>query len=632
MPLAIVLAAARTQILTVPQLLERIDRRFDVIGALATSIRASCDLLTSPQAALFRACSAFAGSFDVTALDAMLPETDLISPLGALVDQSMIVVTRAPGSIRYHLLESLRTYGRQWATDLTELASLRDRHAEWAAELVQSAARNLNGIDQAAHLKSIDVEYDNISSAIAWLIETGSSALAIPTATAFGRYTRRRARPLEGIAWLERALALPDACSAPGHTTARNELGLLYIACGRLDDAERIFRSIVETADIAKLPLIEIGRAWDNLGLALRNRGDVPGAIEAHQTGLTICFAAGDNRAASSCRLNLALAANLGGDLPAARDGCFEALALLGGEEDLWSVATILSNLGEIATRQERTDEAADYYERVVEIYRRLDDRDHLAVVAANTAEIRLLRGEPERALRLIADAVAQFRLDHNLVQLAPTLYLQASAFAARGRNHEALTAFRESIQLSHTQGNAFDVAYSLEAIARIHLLAGDPRLALRLWGGMETLRAAESVPEYPLLTYRDTRLQLQTRTGGNLPADPEYQRGARMSQAALVTEAITLGAVVDGLPVDIYRVISGVPPHRPTDLRPTPRQREILVLMAAGRTNREIARDLGISPRTVERHISQIFALLGADRRSAATAIATALGLLETT
>ncbi|HQY30833.1 MAG TPA: tetratricopeptide repeat protein, partial [Thermomicrobiales bacterium] len=352
-------------------------------------------------------------------------------------------------------------------------------------------------------------------------------------------------------------------------------------------------------------------------------------ARAAHQSGLDLLMAHGDARGASSCRLNLALIANLTGDLESARIGCNEALALLGGTDDLWAVASILSNLGEIAGRMGRTSEAADYYERVIEIYRRLEDHDRLAIVAGNTAEMRLVRGEIRQAEVLIEQAVAQFRAESNLVQLAPSLYLQAAIQSAMGQTSAALATFRESILLSQRQHNAFDIAYSLEAIARLHLLAGDADLALRLWSGMEALRTREQVPEYPLLTYQETKRQIRERFGEPLD-HPEGKRGASMSSDQLVTEATNLGTVTDGQKIAIYRLLDQTPTTGPTDKHPTPRQREILQLMADGQTTRQIAEKLHISPRTVERHISQIFTLLGADRRSAATAIATAMGLLE--
>lgn len=61
-----------------------------------------------------------------------------------------------------------------------------------------------------------------------------------------------------------------------------------------------------------------------------------------------------------------------------------------------------------------------------------------------------------------------------------------------------------------------------------------------------------------------------------------------------------------------------------------TPREREVLALVATGMTNRAVARDLSISERTVARHVANIFRKLGLTSRAAATAYAYRHDLLD--
>ena len=60
-----------------------------------------------------------------------------------------------------------------------------------------------------------------------------------------------------------------------------------------------------------------------------------------------------------------------------------------------------------------------------------------------------------------------------------------------------------------------------------------------------------------------------------------------------------------------------------------TGREREVLALLAIGRTNREIAGELFVSGKTVATHVSHILAKLGVRSRVEAAATAHGLGLL---
>jgi len=57
-----------------------------------------------------------------------------------------------------------------------------------------------------------------------------------------------------------------------------------------------------------------------------------------------------------------------------------------------------------------------------------------------------------------------------------------------------------------------------------------------------------------------------------------------------------------------------------------TPRETEVLSWLAKGKTNRDIADILGMSPRTVNKHLEHIFEKLGVETRTAAAAIASSL------
>ncbi len=71
---------------------------------------------------------------------------------------------------------------------------------------------------------------------------------------------------------------------------------------------------------------------------------------------------------------------------------------------------------------------------------------------------------------------------------------------------------------------------------------------------------------------------------------------------------------------------------NRLTDLPITNREKEVLVHLAQGKTNKQISQCLTLSPSTVRNHISSIFTKLKISNRSQATAIAIYSGLLSST
>jgi HD-GYP domain-containing protein (c-di-GMP phosphodiesterase class II) len=89
----------------------------------------------------------------------------------------------------------------------------------------------------------------------------------------------------------------------------------------------------------------------------------------------------------------------------------------------------------------------------------------------------------------------------------------------------------------------------------------------------------------------------------------------------------------LDGAAVDMVLGVAGHrrsgPPAAPAGL--TPREVEVLVLVARGASTRHVARTLGITPKTAGNHIERIYSKIGATSRSTATLFAMQHGLLAT-
>jgi len=77
--------------------------------------------------------------------------------------------------------------------------------------------------------------------------------------------------------------------------------------------------------------------------------------------------------------------------------------------------------------------------------------------------------------------------------------------------------------------------------------------------------------------------------------------------------------------PTDAHCLVSLAPAREPgaVAVRLTARESEVLLWVARGKTNRDIAEILGMSPRTVNKHLEHIFEKLGVETRTAAAAAA---------
>ena len=140
--------------------------------------------------------SVFSGSFDLEAAEAVCSSeagsgSDVADLVGSLVGKSLVVAERSSGSLRYSLLETVRQYGaeRLLATGgEAALGRARSAHAEYYLQLAERAEPMILGADQARWLKKLDVDWDNIRSALGYFLSQSGRAeevLRMGTSLAF---------------------------------------------------------------------------------------------------------------------------------------------------------------------------------------------------------------------------------------------------------------------------------------------------------------------------------------------------------------------------------------------------------------------------------------------------------------
>ena len=140
--------------------------------------------------------------------------------------------------------------------------------------------------------------------------------------------------------------------------------------------------------------------------------------------------------------------------------------------------------------------------------------------------------------------------------------------------------------------------------------------------------RTAGALPIVALVANGDAGIASALRSGAR--AALPLHAGADMIAAACYAAAAGLSARPVRRDRSSARRRTGQLPHEPADDTPlTPREREVLRLLADGLGNKAIARRLGISAETVKAHVSAILAKLHSTTRTEAVAVGARLGLI---
>lgn len=182
LPLALELAAAHTSVLSVRQLLDRLDDRFALLEARSARsvgrhlsmrmvIDASYAALTPSQQALMQDLAIFEGGFDFDAAGAVSKRgADVLPDLAALVDASLVTVVGGDPR-RYQMLEVLREYAiGKWSPE--RRADLVAAHIGWAEAVAAAAYPGLRGPDCITWMRRIEAELPNMRAALANCVET----------------------------------------------------------------------------------------------------------------------------------------------------------------------------------------------------------------------------------------------------------------------------------------------------------------------------------------------------------------------------------------------------------------------------------------------------------------------------
>ena len=379
-PLAIELAAARTKVLTLQQIAERLDDRFHLLTTgsrtaeprqqtLRSLIDWSHDLLSASEKRLLRRLSVFGRGRTLESIEAVcsgdgLEEWEIVDLLTQLVDKSLVTVEKSPEhGARYFMLESLWDYTQEKLTEAGETDRLRERHLDYFLRFAEECEPRILGAEQRPWLAKMELEEINLRFAVEASVElSGQVQKGLRLLAATARFVEVRGLFKEARTAFERLLAHPDA--APRNTARARALA----AAGRLawlaDDLPKarefetgalaIFRELGDIAGTAS--------ALASLALHAENEGDLAGAeallAEASQASETLR----DPRLCAQVRRVEAGIAAVKRNDARAHALYQESYALYRELGDLWMAGIVEWTVGMSATALGRVEEARGHF------------------------------------------------------------------------------------------------------------------------------------------------------------------------------------------------------------------------------------------------------------------------------
>jgi DNA-binding NarL/FixJ family response regulator len=500
-----------------------------------------------------------------------------------LIEKSLVLVEDGPRGERwYRLLVTIRQFALERLSATGEQSAVRDRHLRWYLELAEQFDREVRwhrGNSWATRIGWVDRavwEYPNLRAAWQWALagDTASVEAGLRIAAALYGFFYTAGYLSDARAWFATLLAR-DRDREPTRARAR----ALSVA--------------------AKLA-VQHGRDADALALALEYFSLPEHLKEPPVTGL-----------AMNARSVVALRE---GDLATARRYVMAAYeqASIAPEAAL---SLYLPYVAAVAEAEGNLQEAERTYRLALEQGRADDFLLSVAFALTGLARLAHARGDLGGARALYEEALKSLAEMRGLPQMALTQSALGLLSLEQGDRAAACRTLVPSLQLAMRLGHREALVVALEASAALLADASaDQSLALRLAGAVQRLRDGARVQPAP--AFVDEALGRARTTIDEPRASLLMSDGRGLSGDAAVNLALAALEACATHPLSAPGV--------------TAREREVAVLLARGRSNREIAEALVIGQRTAEMHVSNLLTKLGMSSRSQVAIWAMQNGLLS--
>jgi predicted ATPase/DNA-binding SARP family transcriptional activator len=543
MPLAIELAAARARSLSLREIADRLDQRFELLTSggrtieprhrtLRAAIDWSFDLLAPDEQKLFRQLAVFSGGWTLDAAETVCTDSDrstVVDVLARLVDQSLVKWRDE----RFWMLETILSYARERLVEAGEHDAMRERHADFFRAFAESAEPDLRSPNQGHALERLRAEQHNLRLALQWArdhtAEQPDAGLSLAASLGWYWYVGRQ---VEGRSELESMLTAAAAASAPTRARALQAWSLALRPAGCIvhpsAEAAAAARESLALFDVDREPVrsaisqlliavegvaggdidgflelvnqarSELRSQQDAWGLALADfvemeirlyHDSTDSALQIGDRAATQFDALDDDWGRSAVRLHLGIGLRLAGRTSEASDALHEAVALSRDTGLPNNLARSLAELGEIATHLGDAEEAERWFDPCQEVVSDLADDTLQALLFTGRADAARLRHDPSLADHHYQSALGLYHRSEVVRGQARALLGTAAAELDLGNITKARQQLDKAQVLVKNAADPAIHAASLEQHARLSIAEGAREEAFTLLRDAEHVR-----------------------------------------------------------------------------------------------------------------------------------------------
>jgi predicted ATPase/DNA-binding NarL/FixJ family response regulator len=599
LPLAIELAAARVNVLAIDEIVERLRQDQRILRnssrhaaprhqTLEATLDWSYRLLSPTEQVVFRRLSVFRGSFSLAAAESVsvcpgMDQATFVDVFGWLVDKSLVHVseseTGAGTDRRYRLLETVRYFAYELLATPFETSATHDAHLTFFIDLARQGGAELDGRDQARWLHQLSVEHDNLSVALGWAHSCSAAESLGQLTGVLWPFWYRRGLYDEARTWMERAVALLGEMDEETRAATLTGAGVLAflqcdysVATQRLTAARGIYASCEDRGGLATV--------LQRLGSVARERGDYPSARSLHGESRSLWEAIGHEAGVATSDDYLGFVSWLDGDLDGAELYSRRAL-------EYFSTAGL------------RQETAAA--------------RVNLGAAAYHRADVTQASDELRGALDISSAIGYQEGIAWSLHFLG--------AIGTSGGNDDGPQMLQQALSIHMILHDWWRTASVLETVAVLCQLPSDARGGARLLAACDALRRHLGAPLPPV---EASAVEDGLRAARAALSRGEFEDAWSEGSGAPVEQAVSWA--IEALDAVVHTPTQSSNPGGAADaglVELTPRELDVLDLVRAGLTNREIGRALYISAGTAGVHVSNILRKLGLTSRVQAAALA---------